>query len=554
MITFQGRPLVAGRGQGPVLFSAEALSFWGGVDAATGMVIDRHHPLCGQSIADKVLVLPSGRGSCTGSAVMLQLLSSDHAPAAILICEKEEIITLGVVIAEKFFSKRIPVVRLSREDFLALARWNFAVVNNGVVSQEAVDVAATSTSKAELKLSDADEAMLSGAQGEAARLAMEVIVTMSEVYGATELLDITQAHIDGCIYTGDAGLGFAEHLAEVGAHVKVPTTLNAISVDRRMWRSLGVNPEFGDPSERLADAYVTMGARPTYTCAPYLLDSKPDANAQVAWGESNAVIYANSVLGARTLKYPDYLDICIAITGRAPRAGTHTDEGRQPQLKINVEEMPELEDAFYPLLGYHLGHLCGPRIPLIAGLKKANDDDLKAFSAAFGTTSAAPMFYMTGITPTPKHVDASTPSIEVSKADLAVTWSRLHHANGEVDLIALGNPHFSQSEFHHLAALCEGRKKHGSVKVIVTCGRDVHKLIKTDGTLARLTGFGLTILNDTCWCMIEKPVIPHHTKFIGTNSGKYVHYGPGISGITVRLGSLKDCVSAAVTGHWLATE
>src|SRR4051794_19257162 len=127
---FEAKTLVAGRGVGTVLFSDVALSFWGGIDPATGVIIDQHHPLCGQSLSGKVLVLPSGRGSCTGSAVMLQLLSSGKGPAAVVICEKEEIITLGVVIAAKFFGKSIPVVRLAPDDFQTLGDWDFASIND----------------------------------------------------------------------------------------------------------------------------------------------------------------------------------------------------------------------------------------------------------------------------------------------------------------------------------------------------------------------------------------------------------------------------------------
>ncbi len=555
--TIQAKPLIMGRATGEVLFSDVPLSFWGGIDPETGVVIDRHHPLCGACVAGKVLVLPSGRGSCTGSAVMLQLLSSATAPAAIVICEKEEIITLGVMIAEKFFGKSIPVVRVSAENFENLRDLKHASIEGSLICEgdnfpntsDAGEAAGGTT----LNLSDSDRRMLAGECGEAARLAMEVIVTMAEVYDAESLIDISQSHIDGCIYTGEAGLAFAERLASLGGKVKVPTTLNAISVDRRMWRSLGVKPEFGDASERLADAYLAMGAQPTYTCAPYLLSSKPAADDQIAWGESNAVIYANSVLGARTIKYPDYLDICIAITGRAPLAGPHTDEGRRPQIIIEVERVDGIDDAFFPLLGYHTGMICGSRIPLITGFenKKATADDLKAFSAAFGTTSAASMFHISGVTAKPPSDSMNLPHVPVSKSDLAETWRVLNRSkHQQIDLIALGNPHFSITEFERLAALCAGTKKHDAVQVIVTCGRDVQEEARAHGTLAKLQDFGVTILTDTCWCMIERPIIPANCKSIGTNSGKYVHYGPGLADIGVCFGSLADCVNAATTGLW----
>jgi predicted aconitase len=165
---------------------------------------------------------------------------------------------------------------------------------------------------------------------------MQIVTEAASIYSADRLVGVTKAHIDGCIYTGNGGLAFAERLRDWGGSVVVPTTLNAISVDQRRWRTQGVDERFGVPASRLAEAYVEMGAMPTFTCAPYLLDARPQRDEQVVWAESNAVVYANSVLGARTMKYPDYLDICIALTGRAPLAGCHLDEGRLPQMVRRV--------------------------------------------------------------------------------------------------------------------------------------------------------------------------------------------------------------------------
>src|SRR5690606_9047296 len=174
---------------------------------------------------------------------------------------------------------------------------------------------------------------------------------------------------------------FARRLVEWGARVRVPTTLNAISVDRRRWRAQGVDAAFGVPAAALADAYLAMGARPSFTCAPYLLDSAPAFGEQIGWAESNAVVYANSVIGARTMKYPDFLDICIALTGRAPRAGCHLDSGRRAALALDVELPEGADDAFWPLLGYACGARSGDAIPLIVGLERSAPapDDLKAF-------------------------------------------------------------------------------------------------------------------------------------------------------------------------------
>ena len=187
----------------------------------------------------------------------------------------------------------------------------------------------------------------------------------------------------------------------MGARVRVPTTMNAISVDRENWRAQGVPPSFGDPAARLADAYVRMGCRPTFTCSPYLLDGAPVAGEVIAWAKSNAVVFANSVLGARTAKHPDFLDLCIALTGRAPLAGVYLDAHRKAGRVIDVELPAGIDDAFWPLVGYLAGQEAPDRIPLLRGLAPAHPtrDDLKALCAAFGTTSAAPMLHVEGVTP-----------------------------------------------------------------------------------------------------------------------------------------------------------
>ncbi|WP_254803380.1 aconitase X, partial [Pseudomonas aeruginosa] len=200
---------------------------------------------------------------------------------------------------------------------------------------------------------------------------------------------------------GPAGLRFAETLRDLGARVRVPTTLNAISVDQRRWREQGVPAALGEPAAALAQAYLDMGAQPSFTCAPYLLDDSARAGEQIVWAESNAVLFANSVLGARTNKYADFMDICCALTGRAPLAGCHLDEQRQARVLIEVEDLGSVDDAFYPTLGYLCGLLCDGQIPAIDGLRQRQPDRnaLKAFGAALGTSSSVPMFHVIGVTP-----------------------------------------------------------------------------------------------------------------------------------------------------------
>jgi hypothetical protein len=544
-LTISGRVVVPGSADGEILFSDVGLSFWGGVDALTGEVIDRHHPLSGQSLADRILALPTSRGSCSGSGVVLELLLNDKGPAAIVLERPEAIITLGVIVAEELFGRSIPVLCVGAERFASLR----------IVGAARINAERRSAKTTAIHLTDQDQAILNGAHGEAAAVAMRIVLRMAEIEGAEELIDISRAHIDGCIYTGPGGLAFAEKLKDLGGRVRVPTTLNAISVDQRGWRAQGIPPVFGEPASRLADAYVAMGAQPTFTCAPYLLDDKPQRDEQIVWAESNAVVFANSVLGARTMKYPDYLDICVALTGRAPRAGCHLDAERFPGLRIRLPALEKVDDSLYPLLGYLIGTLAPDTIPVVEGLAghAPDQDDLKAFGAAFATTSAAPMFHIAGVTPEAishgGYSSLSLPVITISAEQLRQAWAELNGAPaGSVELVSLGNPHFSVREIAKLAALCRNRTKHKDVALIVTCGRHVLEQARAAGDVALLEAFGVTFVTDTCWCMITEPLIPPATKVIMTNSGKYAHYGPGLSGRAMRFGSLAACVEVAALG------
>ena len=559
--SLEGRSLVDGCASAPLLYAEVGLSFWGGVDPFSGEVIDRHHPLSGECLAGRVLAIPSGRGSCTGSSVLMELISNGHAPAALVLAEADEILTLGVLVAQTLFQRSLPVLCIGKEAFGQLRGKAFARVDGTGLSlydSTPDDTPAprndrpTEDAHSSIELTAHDRALLDGSQGKAAQVAMQIVLRMAHIQGAKYLVDITQAHIDGCIYTGPASLRFAQQLVAWGAKVRVPTTLNSISVDQRRWRELGIDPALGVPASALGDAYMAMGAQLSFTCAPYLLDSAPKAGEQIVWAESNAVVYANSVLGARTLKYPDYLDICIALTGRAPLIGCHLEDQRKARLHIEVPPLSNLDDSFYPLLGYHIGALAGSRIPLISGLQQQHPilDDLKAFGAAFATTSAAALFHIAGVTPEAldptRVIDGPLPVLKLSLEELRLSWQELNSArDARVDVVSLGNPHFSLSEFARLASLCQGRHRHPDVVLAITCGRTVLEQARVAGYIAVIEAFGAVIISDTCWCMLGEPVIPPAARNLMTNSGKYAHYAPGLVGRKVHFASLAECVDAA---------
>ncbi len=411
--------IVEGAAEGPVLATSVGLSFWGGVDPTTAFVIDAHHPLQGASVAGAVLMMPTSRGSCSGSGVMLDLALNGKAPAALIFSQAEDILTLGSLIAGELFGRGCPVLRASADVFATLSRQTWLKIEADAIVGDGVRIAIT-TRQVPLALSEEDRAIQGGRDGPAAVLAMRVICAVAAHQGAERLTDIKRGHIDGCIYAHPANLIFAEKMDAMGAKVRVPTTINAISVDRQNWRTQGVGVDFGAPASRLADAYVRMGCQPTFTCAPYLLDDPPKQDDAIAWAESNAAIFANTVLGARTPKHPDYLDLFMAVTGRAPLSGVYLDAARKAQVVLEMNVAPGADDAIWPLIGYVAGLKSPDRIPLLTGLSQLapNHDDLKAMCAAFGTTSAAPMLHIEGVTP--EAADAARPETE----HLRVSYAR----------------------------------------------------------------------------------------------------------------------------------
>lgn len=546
--------LVQASAKGQVLYCQEGLSFWGGVDANLGVIIDIHHPHYGTSVAGRVLLMPTSRGSCSGSGVLLQLARNGNAPAVLVFRETEDILTLGSMIASQLFDQPIAVVRLPPTEFKALSTALNASVSGNSLTFDDQHIALTPLSVDKIHLTDSDKNMLQGHEGAPLKVAMEVLCLMTAAQNAHRLIDVSRAHIDGCILTHDANLDFAEMMANMGAKTRIPTTMNAISVDRENWQTQGVSVDFGNKASRLADAYVKMGALPTFTCAPYLLEEPPCEGELIGWSESNAVIFANSVLGARTVKHPDYLDLFIAMTGRAPKTGVYLDENRVAQREIHVTLCDDFDDALWPMLGWLAGIKSPSKIPIITGLEAAHisQDDLKALCAAFGTTSAAPMLHVAGHTPEGRASTLSTiDCVGINSSDLCQVWRKFNAAGTQVDVIAIGSPHASLTECRTLANLLEGQRCHTLTATIVTIGRDVLSQAEADGTLNTLTKAGVQVIPDVCWCSITEPVFPPSAKTLMTNSGKYSHYAAGLTGRGVRFGSLAECALAARNGFTL---
>jgi len=414
-----------------------------------------------------------------------------------------------------------------------------------------------------LNLTARDQAMRNGEHGPAAQMAMSILVRMAEVAGAKALLDIEGAHIDSTVYIGEAGLEYAERLASLGAKVAVPTTLNVSGLDEHHWREWAVPPDWAAKAHRQMLAYQSMGAAPTWTCAPYQTEFKPKFGQQIAWGESNAIVFANSVIGARTERYPDLFDVCCAITGRAPARGLHLTENRAGQLLLRLTEAPlalQESDEFYPVLGHLLGKVAGDRIPVVEGMSvKPNEDQLKALGAAAACSGAVALFHLVGITPEAPTLTAAfqgrapMEAIEVTMDKLRAARRDLIHGPSEaLDMVVLGSPHFSLDEFRKLAPLLLGQRKHPKVKFLVTSSRAMTLLAQQTGVLDPILAFGAQLTVDTC--ILTTPMLPPEIKYLMTNSAKFSYYAPGLLDKHITFGSLADCVRSAIAGSVVREE
>jgi predicted aconitase len=412
-------------------------------------------------------------------------------------------------------------------------------------------------------LDDAEAGMLAGAEGPAAAFAMRLLVRYAEAVAAPRLIPCVGAHIDGCLHHGAVSNDFVDRLVALGGRVRVPTTLNVGSIDL-------IHPELflGDAAarsdgERLMRAHEALGCVPTFTCAPYQALMRPRLGDQIAWAESNAIVFANSVLGARTNRYGDFIDLACAIVGRVPDYGLHRAENRRATLHVAIEGWPAdwIDETGAPdagriavAAGHALGLLAGDRIAAISGLPPNVDEDaLKALGAVAASSGAVAMFHAIGLTPEAPDLMTATggapprETIRLDAARLASALERLSTAawGAPIGAVALGTPHFSIAEFGRLMPLVRSRPPRRDF--YVNAGRETYATLVERGWAAELEALGVTVVVDTCTYVtsvmrpFEGPVM--------TNSGKWAHYAPANLGVEVIFGGLADCVASAAAGR-----
>lgn len=406
-----------------------------------------------------------------------------------------------------------------------------------------------------LVLTPEEQRLAEGTDGMA--MAMRIVVETARILDAERLIPIESAHIDGALYHGDSGTHFAEALVEAGAKVSVPATLNVGSLDLLGCSRVRLEPEKRAMAKRMMDAYVALGCQPSWTCAPYQSGHRPALGAQVAWGESNAVAFCNSVLGARTNRYGDLIDIACAITGLAPDYGLHQTENRRAELLLDASGLPAgflASEIAWPVLGTLFGSIAGERVAALAGMPQPPDEDaLKGFGAAAASSGAVGLFHIIGVTPEAGTVDDAFQGEEAPEVvELTPQMARdaqtgLSTASGAaaIDAVAIGSPHLSEREFHRLEGLLGGRATR--VPIYACTGRDVVAQLERDGRRGTLEEQGVVIVADTC--IVVTPILPEiGDGVLMTNSGKFAHYTPGNTGYGVIYGSLSECVESAIAG------
>ncbi|MEM1142711.1 MAG: aconitase X catalytic domain-containing protein [Pseudomonadota bacterium] len=408
-----------------------------------------------------------------------------------------------------------------------------------------------------MELSAQDRECLSGHEGPALKHSMSLLCSVAAASGARRLVDVTQAHLVGAYYGGKADLKLVERIVATGARVAVPTTLNASSVDlRQPERYTQKEAEFRN-SCRIVRLYERLGCRLELTCAPYHLPQQPQRGERVAWAESNAVVYANSVIGARTEKVYQYLDLCAALTGRIPEYGLYITENRRAKVLLRIADIPNRwlsEDSFYQLLGLVLGKLYDGRVIAVVGIPvDATEDQLRGLGAAAACTGNVSLFHAIGRTPEAPTQDAAFhghPPEEVLSIDSSaireVRDSLSHTTTNTVNAVALGAPHFSHAEFKRLAELLDGRRIHSSMRCFVSTSRHTYREITANGVMAVLESAGVQVLTDTC--TYYGSLLRSHDAAVMTSSAKWAYYAPGNLGVSVRFERIEDCVATAVAG------
>ncbi len=366
-------------------------------------------------------------------------------------------------------------------------------------------------------LTSKEERTLAGEEGPGRQKAMELLVAIGDIYGAKRLIPVSSAQVSGASFKtiGDAGIKFLEDFSKE-AKVTVRASVNPLGLDMRRWRSMGVDSGFRAKQARIVSAYSSMGLEPLYTCTPYLSGNRPRAGQHIAWAESSATVFANSVLGAMTNREGGPSALAAAVVGKTAEYGLHLRENRLPRVRIDLGEVPH---GLVPLAGYVVGKIAGNRIPYLPGLSLTQDEH-KAFGAAMAATSAVSM-YVYAERGGRSRVDSTRVEERVSLPESELAACRESLAGDDSwDLVALGCPHCSPAELRSMARYLKDRRPSKEQDVwFCTCRKAYAACPDAVRVLKR---FG-KVLCDTC--MVVSPIEKMY-KRTASDSGKAMVYLP----------------------------
>ncbi len=411
-----------------------------------------------------------------------------------------------------------------------------------------------------MRLTDEEQAMLAGEQGAAVRQAMEIVIALGNIYHAPDLVPITHAQVAGVSYKnlGNAGLAFLQEWADNGARVRVPTTLNPAGIDTAQWQALGIPADFALRQAEVIAAYTAMGIRHTLTCTPYQVGYRPALGEHVAWSESSAVSFANSILGARTNREGGPGALAAAIVGRTARYGLHLDEFRRANHCVIVTCELRYE-ADFGALGYLVGRRLGNAVPLFRfqgdtpdltpGIDGQGEALLRALGAAMAASGAVALYHVAGITPEASATDVLLPGAPVTTiSSLQEAYAALNGPAEFVDFVSIGCPHATLAEIAQVARLVRGETLRA--RLWVTTSRQTREEAERRGWVRDIESAGGFVVADTC--VVVAPVELLGARSMATNSAKAAFYAPSHGGMSVHLGPLAQCIRAAVTGRWEA--
>ncbi|MFH1403406.1 MAG: aconitase X catalytic domain-containing protein [Candidatus Altiarchaeota archaeon] len=396
-------------------------------------------------------------------------------------------------------------------------------------------------------LTNEEEEILDGEHGNAAAKSMKILVALGEIYSADSLIPVSSVQIAGVSYAnlGDAGLDYLAELAKDG-EVSVLTTLNPAGMDMQDWRKLGISDEFAEKQKKVIEAFARMGVVTTCTCTPYLIGNLPSFGEHVAWAESSAVTFVNSVIGARSNREGGPSAIASAMIGKTPAYGLHLDENRVPKVHFNVKAKVE-SLADYGALGYALGKQSEKRVPYITGLPPSNTDYLKSFGASFITYGGPPLYHIKGVTPEAGLHKKPKDSVTITQDDLDDAYKSLNDDAGDVDFVSLGCPHASIKEIAEIAEFLKGRKVNDGVELWVATARPTKQIADERGYTRIIEEAGGKMAVDTC--MVVAPV-KGRFKTMATTSAKACFYARGKNKFQVHIGDFRKCLETAVSGKW----